>query len=130
MLLFFLGTACARATPFARRDWPPMAARGMNPQLQNPGMATPPPNLYLGYVATAVPFAFAIAALISRRLDAEWLGVVRGWALVSWVFLTVGIVLCMWWGYGGVRWGGYLAWGPGGKATFLTRVTGHPFFAS
>ena len=54
----------------------------MNPQLQNPGMAIHPPNLYLGYVATAIPFAFAIAALITRRLDAEWLGVVRRWSLL------------------------------------------------
>src|SRR5205814_1170951 len=69
IILFFLATTCFKANPFARLDWTPMDGRGMNPQLQNPGMAIHPPNLYLGYVATAVPFAFAIAALVTFLLS-------------------------------------------------------------
>ena len=82
---------------FTRLDFIPLDGRGMNPQLQNPGMAIHPPNLYPGYVATAIPFAFAIAALFARKLDAQWLGIVRRWTLLSWFFLTIGIVLGMWW---------------------------------
>ena len=130
ILLFFLATTCFKANPFARLDWTPMDGRGMNPQLQNPGMAIHPPNLYLGYVATAIPFAFAIAALVTRRLDAEWLGVVRRWSLLSWFFLTVGIVLGMWWAYVELGWGGYWAWDPVENASFLPWLTGTAFLHS
>src|SRR5919107_1881687 len=71
--LFFLATLCFGSNPYERLDWIPPDGRGMNPQLQNPGMAIHPPMLYLGYVATSVPFAYAIAALATRRLDASWL---------------------------------------------------------
>jgi cytochrome c-type biogenesis protein CcmF len=130
ILLFFLATTCFKANPFTRLDWTPMDGRGMNPQLQNPGMAIHPPNLYLGYVATAIPFAFAIAALITRRLDAEWLAVVRRWSLLSWFFLTVGIVLGMWWAYVELGWGGYWAWDPVENASFLPWLTGTAFLHS
>src|SRR3954466_3146247 len=130
ILLFFIATTCFRANPFARLSFIPLDGRGMNPQLQNPGMAIHPPNLYLGYVATAVPFAFAIAALFTRRLDAEWLGVVRRWALVSWFFLTIGIVLGMWWAYVELGWGGYWAWDPVENASFLPWLTGTAFLHS
>ena len=96
VLLFFLATTALGANPYERLDWIPPDGTGLNPQLQNPGMAIHPPNLYLGYVATTVPFAFAMAALITRRLDAEWLAAVRRWSLVSWLFLTIGITLGMW----------------------------------
>ena len=102
----------------------------MNPQLQNPGMAIHPPNLYLGYVATAIPFAFAIAALFARKLDAEWLGVVRRWALLSWFFLTIGIVLGMWWAYVELGWGGYWAWDPVENSSFLPWLTTTAFLHS
>jgi cytochrome c-type biogenesis protein CcmF len=102
----------------------------MNPQLQNPGMAIHPPNLYLGYVATTIPFAFAIAALITRRLDSEWLAAVRRWALVSWFFLTVGITLGMWWAYVELGWGGYWAWDPVENASLLPWLTGTAFLHS
>src|SRR2546423_1354118 len=130
ILLFFLATTCFKANPFARLDWTPMDGRGMNPQLQNPGMAIHPPNLYLGYVATAIPFAFAIAALITRRLDAEWLAVVRRWSLLSWLFLTVGIVLGMWWAYVELGWGGYWAWDPGENASLLPWLVNTAFLHS
>jgi cytochrome c-type biogenesis protein CcmF len=130
IILFFIATACFKANPFTRLGFTPLDGRGMNPQLQNPGMAFHPPNLYLGYVATAIPFAFAIAALFTRRLDAEWLGVVRRWALVTWFFLTIGIVLGMWWAYVELGWGGYWAWDPVENSSFLPWLTTTAFLHS
>src|SRR5687767_1242336 len=130
VLVFFLTTTALKANPFSRLDWMPLDGRGMNPQLQNPGMAIHPPTLYLGYVATTIPFGFAIAALITRRLDAEWLAAVRRWALVSWLFLTVGIVLGMWWAYVELGWGGYWAWDPVENSSFLPWLTGTAFLHS
>jgi len=130
ILVFFIATDCFKANPFTRLDFLPADGRGMNPQLQNPGMAFHPPNLYLGYVATAIPFAFAVAALFTRRLDAEWLAVVRRWALVSWFFLTIGIVLGMWWAYVELGWGGYWAWDPVENSSFLPWLTTTAFLHS
>ena len=130
VMLFFLAVMCFGANPYQRLDFIPLDGRGMNPQLQNPGMAIHPPNLYLGYVATTIPFAFAIAALITRRLDGEWLRVVRRWALLSWFFLTVGITLGMWWAYVELGWGGYWAWDPVENASFLPWLTGTAFLHS
>jgi cytochrome c-type biogenesis protein CcmF len=130
ILVFFIATTCFKANPFDRLSFVPADGRGMNPQLQNPGMAIHPPNLYLGYVATSIPFAFAIAALVTRRLDAEWLGIVRRWSLVSWFFLTVGITLGMWWAYVELGWSGYWAWDPVENASFLPWLTGTAFLHS
>jgi cytochrome c-type biogenesis protein CcmF len=128
--LFFVATTCFKANPFVRLDFLPTDGRGMNPQLQNPGMAIHPPNLYLGYVATTIPFAFAIAALFTRRLTAEWLGIVRRWALITWFFLTIGIVLGMWWAYVELGWSGYWAWDPVENASFLPWLTTTAFLHS
>ncbi len=130
ILVFFIATTCFKANPYDRLSFVPADGRGMNPQLQNPGMAIHPPNLYLGYVATAIPFAFAIAALISRKLDAEWLSIVRRWSLVSWFFLTVGITLGMWWAYVELGWSGYWAWDPVENASLLPWLTGTAFLHS
>ena len=130
VLVFFLATTALKANPFARLDWVPLDGRGMNPQLQNPGMAVHPPTLYLGYVATTIPFGFAIAALMSRRLDAEWLAAVRRWSLISWTFLTTGILLGMWWAYVELGWGGYWAWDPVENSSFLPWLTGTAFLHS
>lgn len=129
-LVFFLVTTAIASNPFERLPFPPPDGRGLNPQLQNPAMAIHPPNLYLGYVATTVPFAFAIAALVTRRLDAEWLGAVRKWALVSWFFLTIGIVLGMWWAYVELGWGGVWMWDPVENASLLPWLTGTAFLHS
>ncbi len=128
--LFFLLVTCLGSNPYERLDWLPPDGRGMNPQLQNPGMAIHPPTLYLGYVATAIPFAFAIAALLARRLNAEWLAAVRRWALLSWFFLTIGVVLGMWWAYVELGWGGYLAWDPVEISSFLPWLTTTAFLHS
>ena len=130
ILLFFIATTCFKANPFDRLSFIPADGKGMNPQLQNPGMAIHPPNLYLGYVATAIPFAFAIAALMTRKLDATWLLVVRRWSLISWFFLTVGITLGMWWAYVELGWSGYWAWDPVENASFLPWLTGTAFLHS
>jgi len=130
ILLFFIATVCFKANPYDRLSFVPADGRGMNPQLQNPGMAIHPPNLYLGYVATSIPFAFAIAALVTRRLDAEWLGIVRRWSLLSWFFLTIGITLGMWWAYVELGWSGYWAWDPVENASLLPWLTGTAFLHS
>jgi len=130
VLAFFLATTAFKANPFERLDWLPVDGRGMNPQLQNPGMAVHPPNLYLGYVATTVPFAFAIGALLARRIDTDWLAAVRRWSLVSWLFLTIGITLGMWWAYVELGWGGYWAWDPVENSSFLPWLTGTAFLHS
>jgi cytochrome c-type biogenesis protein CcmF len=123
IILFFIATTCFKANPFTRAPFIPVDGAGMNPQLQNPGMAVHPPTLYLGYVATAIPFAFAVAALVARRIDNEWLAVVRRWALVTWFFLTIGIILGMWWAYVELGWSGYWAWDPVENASFLPWLT-------
>jgi cytochrome c-type biogenesis protein CcmF len=130
VILFFIATTCFKANPFARTAWIPVDGAGMNPQLQNPGMAVHPPTLYLGYVATAIPFAFAVAALITRRIDNEWLAVVRRWALITWFFLTIGIILGMWWAYVELGWSGYWAWDPVENASFLPWLTTTAFLHS
>src|SRR5882724_8693652 len=78
------------ANPFQRLPYTPLDGNGLNPQLQNPGMVFHPPMLYLGYISITIPFAFAIAALLSRRLDTDWLVAIRKWTLLSWLFLGVG----------------------------------------
>jgi cytochrome c biogenesis factor len=99
VLLVLLAMMCLGASPYERRAEIPVDGRGMHPQLQSPGMAVHPPLLYLGYVATTIPHAFAIGALLVRRVDDGWVFAVRRWAAVCWFFLTIGIVAGMWWAY-------------------------------
>ena len=101
----------------------PPDGRGLNPQLQNPGMVMHPPMLYLGYISITVPFAFAIAALLSRSLDAGWIIAMRKWALASWLFLSIGITIGMWWAYVELGWGGVWAWDPVENASLLPWLT-------
>ncbi|MGH7537201.1 MAG: heme lyase CcmF/NrfE family subunit, partial [Gemmatimonadales bacterium] len=118
------------ANPFERLPYTPLDGRGLNPQLQNPGMVFHPPMLYLGYISITIPFAFAIAALLSKRLDADWLVAIRKWTLLSWLFLAVGITLGMWWAYVELGWGGYWAWDPVENASFLPWLTMTAFLHS
>lgn len=120
----FLAFILATSNPFTR-VWPPAAdGQGLNPVLQDPGLAFHPPLLYLGYVGTAVTFAFAIAALIEGRVDAAWGRWVRPWALASWSFLTLGIALGSWWAYYELGWGGYWFWDPVENASLLPWLAG------
>jgi cytochrome c-type biogenesis protein CcmF len=110
--LGFLGFILGTSNPFERIWPPPMDGQGLNPILQDPGLAFHPPLLYLGYVGFAVTYAFAVAALIEGRVDAAWGRWVRPWALAAWSFLTLGIALGSWWAYYELGWGGYWFWDP------------------
>jgi cytochrome c-type biogenesis protein CcmF len=116
--------------PFERLPFTPPDGNGLNPQLQNVAMTIHPPTLYLGYISIAVPFAFAIAALLSRRLDTGWLHAIRKWTLISWFFLSIGITLGMWWAYVELGWGGYWAWDPVENASLLPWLTMTAFLHS
>src|SRR6184192_1125477 len=119
-----------QANPFHRLAYTPLDGSGLNPQLQNPGMVFHPPMLYLGYISITIPFAFAMAALLSKRLDADWLVAIRKWTLLSWLFLSVGICLGMWWAYVELGWGGYWAWDPVENASLLPWLTMTAFLHS
>ena len=116
---FFISVMLFAANPFERMAFTPVDGRGMNPQLQNPGMVFHPPMLYLGYISITIPFAFAIGALLSKKLDTEWLVAVRKWTIVSWLFLSIGLLIGMWWAYVELGWGGYWAWDPVENAALL-----------
>lgn len=105
-LAFPLLALCIAVNPYQRIDWIPLDGRGMPPLLQQPGMTLHPPVLYLGLAATAVPLALAVAALLRRRLDADAVATIRRWVVVSWLFLTAGILLGMWWAYTELGWAG------------------------
>src|SRR2546427_159973 len=120
----------AQANPFHRLAYTPLDGSGLNPQLQNPGMVFHPPMLYLGYISITIPFAFALAALLSQRLDVDWLGAIRKWQLLSWLFLSIGICLGMWWAYVELGWGGYWAWDPVENASLLPWLTMTAFLHS
>jgi cytochrome c-type biogenesis protein CcmF len=127
---FFVSVMIFSANPFERLAYTPVDGRGMNPQLQNPGMVFHPPMLYLGYISITIPFAFAIAALLTKKLDADWLIAIRKWTLLSWLFLSVGICLGMWWAYVELGWGGYWAWDPVENASLLPWLTMTAFLHS
>jgi cytochrome c-type biogenesis protein CcmF len=120
----FLLFALAASNPFTRIWPPPMQGQGMNALLQDPALAIHPPILYLGYVGFAVPFAFAVAALLEGRVDAAWGRWVRPWALTSWCFLTCGIALGSWWAYYDLGWGGFWFWDPVENSSLLPWLTG------
>ncbi|MBV9755589.1 MAG: heme lyase CcmF/NrfE family subunit [Alphaproteobacteria bacterium] len=120
----FILFALTASNPFARVWPPPIDGNGMNPLLEDPGLAIHPPILYAGYVGFAIPFAFAVAALIEGRIDAAWGRWVRPWALGSWCFLTSGIALGSWWAYYELGWGGFWFWDPVENSSLLPWLTG------
>lgn len=103
---------------------------GLNPLLQNVTMAIHPPTLYLGYVGFAIPFAFAMAAMITRDNSTTWIHIVRRWTLVTWLALSIGIILGAWWAYQELGWGGYWAWDPVENASFMPWLTATAFIHS
>ena len=119
-ILFILLTS----NPFLRVDPPPPNGQGLNPLLQDPGLAVHPPMLYLGYVGFSMAYSFAIAALIEGRVDAAWARWVRPWTLVAWCALTLGIALGSWWSYYTLGWGGYWAWDPVENASLMPWLAG------
>jgi len=148
-IVFFLSLTIFIENPFARwwqtasgefvaRLFPPAGAvlvtpldgMGLNPLLRHPGMIIHPPMLYLGFVAFVIPFAFAIAALVTRRPDDHWIRITRRWTLIAWLFLSLGLVLGMRWAYDVLGWGGYWSWDPVETASLMPWLTGTAFLHS
>ena len=119
-LLFILLTS----NPFIRLLPAADEGRDLNPLLQDPGLIFHPPMLYMGYVGFSVAYAFAVAALLSGRLDAAWARWSRPWTTVAWVFLTLGIALGSWWAYYELGWGGWWFWDPVENASFMPWLIG------
>ena len=120
LLLFVLFTS----NPFARLLPAAENGRDLNPMLQDPGLVFHPPMLYMGYAGFSVAFAFAIAALLSGRLDAAWARWSRPWTTTAWIFLTLGIALGSWWAYYTLGWGGWWFWDPVENASFMPWLVG------
>src|SRR5947207_5184733 len=129
--LFFLSLLNFAARPFSlvAGNIPP-DGNGLNPLLQYPEMVIHPPMLYLGYVAFAVPFAFALGALIMKYPGEKWIHITRRWTMVTWCFLTCGIFLGAHWAYSVLGWGGYWGWDPVENASFFPWLTGTAFLHS
>jgi cytochrome c-type biogenesis protein CcmF len=121
---FFAALMLFAANPFAFVEGQvPPDGRGLNPMLQDPGMIAHPPLLFLGYAGFTVPFAVLIGVLVANRSDNRWIARIRRWLVVSWMFLTAGIVLGAWWAYIELGWGGYWAWDPVENASLLPWFT-------
>jgi cytochrome c-type biogenesis protein CcmF len=148
-LAFFIGLVVLYENPFARYwqtfdgnvitamfqpsgavPFIPADGRGLNPLLRHPGMIIHPPMLYLGFVSFVIPFAFAIAALVTGRTDDRWIRITRRWTLVAWMFLSFGLVLGGRWAYDVLGWGGYWGWDPVEIAAFMPWLTGTAFVHS
>jgi cytochrome c-type biogenesis protein CcmF len=116
---FFTSLAVFFANPFATSARPPTEGAGLDPLLLHPSMMIHPPMLYSGYTLLTIPFAFAVGALITGRLGAEWISVTRRFALAAWLFLGIGILLGARWSYTELGWGGYWAWDPVENAALM-----------
>jgi cytochrome c-type biogenesis protein CcmF len=128
--VFFLALLVLPADPFTRLSSVPADGSGLNPLLQSPGMMIHPPLLYTGFVGFSIPFAFAMAALLSKELGSAWLAATRRWTLFAWSALSIGIVLGGAWAYTELGWGGYWAWDPVENASFLPWLTATAFLHS
>jgi cytochrome c-type biogenesis protein CcmF len=130
ILAFFLLVMTVAAPPFQRQTPIPADGRGLNPLLEDTGMITHPVALYLGFTGFTVPFAFAMAALITGRIGDTWLALTRRWTIVAWYFLSLGLLIGGWWSYHVLGWGGYWAWDPVENAAFMPWLTGTAFLHS
>ncbi|MHB9059819.1 MAG: heme lyase CcmF/NrfE family subunit [Bacillota bacterium] len=127
---FFTFLLAFVAPPFVRLPNPPLDGQGLNPLLQNPGMIIHPTTQYLGYAGFAVPFAFAMAALIIKRPNDLWLRITRRWTLITWLFLSIGMIFGGQWAYAELGWGGYWGWDPVENASLMPWLTGTAFLHS
>src|SRR3970282_25735 len=123
-------TVTAFLRPAGARPLVPSDGQGLNPLLRHPGMIIHPPMLYLGFVSFVIPYAFAIAALVTRRTDARWIRITRRWTLVAWLFLSLGLLLGGRWAYDVLGWGGYWGWDPVEIAAFMPWLSGTAFLHS
>ena len=131
IMVFFASMTAFVSSPFEKvAGATPTSGLGLDPSLQNPYMAIHPPMLYLGYVSCAVPFAFAMAALVTGRTDARWLLSVRRWTLISWTALGIGMLLGAHWAYVEIGWGGYWAWDPVENAALMPWLAATAFLHS
>jgi cytochrome c-type biogenesis protein CcmF len=129
--IFFLLLLCVAAPPFSIAPGPVASdGAGLNPLLQYPEMVIHPPMLYLGYVGFAVPFAFALGALMMRYPGEKWIHITRRWTMVTWLFLTCGIFMGAHWAYSVLGWGGYWGWDPVENASLMPWLTGTAFLHS
>jgi cytochrome c-type biogenesis protein CcmF len=119
VIFFFTFLMIFASNPFKKLSFAPFDGQGLNPLLQNPGMIFHPPALLIGYVGFTVPFAFALAALMTGKLGSTWIKTTRKWTLCAWAFLTAGNLLGMEWAYVELGWGGYWAWDPVENASFM-----------
>jgi cytochrome c-type biogenesis protein CcmF len=118
------------SSPFERLAIVPVDGQGLNPLLQDPGMLVHPPMLLMGYMSWSLPFAFAVAAMITGQLDARWLRAIRRWTLAAWSIQTTGLLLGAWWAYHVLGWGGYWGWDPVENAALLPWLTATAFLHS
>ncbi len=121
---FFAALMLFAANPFVQLPAQAVDGHGLNPLLQDPYMIAHPPLLFVGYAGYTIPWAMLLAALIAGRKDNQWIGATRSWLMVSWLFLTVGIILGAKWAYIELGWGGYWAWDPVENASLLPWLTG------
>jgi cytochrome c-type biogenesis protein CcmF len=128
--VFFLGISLFVENPFARLEVLPANGNGLNPLLRHPGMIIHPPMLYLGFTGFVVPYVFAMAALMSGKLDDSWIKTTRRWTLVAWLFLSLGLILGGRWAYDVLGWGGYWAWDPVENASLIPWLVGTAFLHS
>ena len=126
----FLSLIIFLSNPFDRIFPVPLDGKDLNPLLQDPAMVVHPPLLYLGYVGFSIPFAFAMAALLSGRIGEEWLKVTQRWTLFAWFMLTAGIMMGGYWAYYELGWGGYWGWDPVENASFMPWLVGTAFLHS
>jgi cytochrome c-type biogenesis protein CcmF len=127
---FFVALVVFLANPFSLADPVPAEGTGLQPLLRHPSMMIHPPLLYSGYTLFTVPFAFAVGALVTRRVDAEWIRATRRFALAAWLFLGVGILIGARWSWSELGWGGYWAWDPVENASLMPWLTGTAFIHS
>jgi cytochrome c-type biogenesis protein CcmF len=124
VLAFFLLVMTIPAPVFQRLSPVPADGRGLNPLLEDSGMITHPVALYLGFTGFTVPFAFAMAALVTGRVNDFWITTTRRWTITAWYFLSLGLLIGGWWSYHVLGWGGYWAWDPVENAAFMPWLTG------
>ena len=130
IMAFLLVLLIGWSNPLEVQTLIPKEGQGLNPLLQNPAMAIHPPALYLGFIGFSVPFAFAIGGLIRGKLDNEWVLTTRRWTLLSWYFLSAGLILGGQWAYEELGWGGFWAWDPVENAALMPWLTGTAFLHS
>ena len=128
--VFFLIMLAIVSNPFVRLPVAPPDGQGLNPLLMDPGMLVHPPMLLMGYMSFSLPFAFAVAALITGKLNSDWLRSIRRWMLVAWSIQTTGLLLGAWWAYHVLGWGGYWGWDPVENAALLPWLTATAFLHS